>query len=139
MGMYTEFVYAIDLRENTPQEVIDLLNYMTNTGDNCDEIEIPKHELFGDTRWRHMLKCDSAYFLGKSSVHFSKYSYMNEYNLTVRTNFKNYDDEITLFLDWIKPYVSACCDEFLGYYRYEEDIDPTLIYWDGLKHYAKQQ
>ena len=46
--------------------------------------------------------------------------------LTVRCSFKNYDDEIELFLDWLAPYIETY--GFLGYHRYEEFDDPTLIY-----------
>jgi hypothetical protein len=44
----------------------------------------------------------------------------------VLSSFKNYSDEIKLFLDWIHPYTEGC--EYVGYYRYEVNEDPTLIY-----------
>jgi hypothetical protein len=50
----------------------------------------------------------------------------HEYKLNVRCCFKNYDNEIDLFLDFIRPYLVTT--GFLGYKRYEEDDDPTLIY-----------
>lgn len=47
--------------------------------------------------------------------------------INVRCNLKNYDGEIGAFLDWIMPWVFAG-PECLGYYRYESDDHPTLIY-----------
>ena len=50
--------------------------------------------------------------------------------LTGSSNLKNYGGEINKFLLWIAPYLHTGADykEFLGFTRYEEDDDPTLIY-----------
>ena len=47
--------------------------------------------------------------------------------LNVRCDLKNYEDEIELFLKWIYNY--ATTRGFVGYMRYEEDYNPTLIYF----------
>ncbi|MCA1800256.1 MAG: hypothetical protein LC650_03090, partial [Actinobacteria bacterium] len=46
--------------------------------------------------------------------------------LTIRCNLKDYDDEIEKFIDWITPYTDST--GFVGYKRYEQDEEPTLIY-----------
>lgn len=38
----------------------------------------------------------------------------------------NYDSEIKHFLDWLAPYIET--NGFIGYTKYEEFEDPTLIY-----------
>ncbi len=55
------------------------------------------------------------------------------WSLDVYCNFKNYDNELGLFLDWLYPQVDNVAHSsktrFVGYSRYEKDADPTLIYW----------
>ena len=128
MGMYTELVFACELKKEVPGEVIELLEFMV--GKTNIEPMTPNHPLFGNTRWRMMLKSDSYYFDGDthSTIRFDKIS--QSHYLTIRCNLKNYDSEIELFLDWIKQYVDLIEDypEFKGYYLYEEAEKPTLIY-----------
>lgn len=131
MGMYTDFHLNVELHKNIPGEVIDLLKYMT--GQNKTEPSaLPDHLLFEDTRWDYMLQCTSYYFPPTNS-HSVVYEETNSKeslrHLSVLCNFKNYDYEIDLFLDWLHPYVSELNDAFVGYCRYETTEDPTLIYY----------
>lgn len=48
--------------------------------------------------------------------------------VNIRANLKNYDNEIDKFLHWLAPYIDT--EGFIGYTRYEEYDDPTLIYID---------
>ena len=48
------------------------------------------------------------------------------YFLNVRCNLKNYHEEIEKFMNWLCPYIET--EGFLGYMRYEECDNPTLIY-----------
>jgi len=127
MGMYTEIHFNSELKPDTPEDVINILKYMV--GDLDDKpVSKPNHELFGDTRWRFMLQCDSYYFDADthSTIRFDSIS--NSYYLCVRSNFKNYGNEIELFVEWIKPYLNKTEGDFLGFSRYEETEEPTLIY-----------
>ena len=45
-----------------------------------------------------------------------------------RSDFKNYDSEIEKFIDWIGPHLDVNPGEMIGYYRYEEFSEPTIIY-----------
>jgi hypothetical protein len=131
MGMYTELNCAFALSKNTPGQIINILLYMT--GQSSTEPEtIPPHPLFGDTRWNHMLRGASAYFDGEphSMVRLDEFS--DKHRVTIRCNFKNYDDELEKFIDWITPHIDALPGDFLGYKRYEDTEMPTLLYHPGL-------
>lgn len=125
MGMYTELNIGVKICPTLT--VVQKLNYML--GEDTEDVHI-EHPLFTDqTRYKHMLLSDSYYFDGKSdSKLFVDDLYPDEpmYYLNVRCNFKNYDDEIEKFMDWLCPYIET--EGFLGYKRYEECDDPTLIY-----------
>lgn len=135
MGMYTELVCAFELKNETPNEILEILKYMTESFDSQDEIEnLPNHKLFEDgSRWRFMLRSDSYYFDGTTNS-FLKVDYLYpekpSYYLNVRCNLKNYNDEIENFIDWLKPYINYAGnnDYFIGYSRYEEAKEPSLIY-----------
>ena len=130
MGMYTELVLGVELSKETPKEVIDVLRYMTGEDDeNLLHKEIlENHPFFSCDRWKMLLICDSYYFDGQthSEIVYDKIS--NSHFLTSRSNLKNYDDEIDLFLNWIDPYVTTYGN--WGYKRYEEASMPTIIFRD---------
>ena len=125
MGMYTELNIGVEIKNNS--KVIQKLKFML--GDSDEDVEII-HPLFENTdRWCFMLNSDSYYFDGQTdSKLFRDDLYENKpmYFLNVRCNLKNYCDEIKLFLDWLCPYIKT--EGFLGYTRYEEEYNPTLIY-----------
>jgi hypothetical protein len=126
MGMYTELNIGVAFKEDTPKEIIDAVKYLL-----CKTKEKPciEHKLFSCTRHKMVLTCDSFAF---DSISDSKMEYNHidgQYHLNVRSNLKNYDSEIENFLDFISPYVET--DGFIGYYRYEESENPTLIYIDN--------
>lgn len=128
MGMYTELNIGVKLYEKAIEDgVVDILEYMTGQRDVKTD-PLPNHPLFETPRWDIMLNCGSAYFMGQpdSKVIRSKYDPDEDIWLNVRSNLKNYDYEIELFLDWIQPYIEY--EEFIGYMRYEEFDSPMLIY-----------
>jgi len=131
MGMYTELHLNVKLKRETPQDVINILKYMVHDKKALLDISdiLPKHELFiKETRWNFMLVCDSYCFPADthSTIRFDDIG--DRYYLCVRCNFKNYEDEISKFIDWITPYVEPDYTSFSGFYRYEENDNPTLIY-----------
>ena len=123
MGMYTELNIGVNLRSDTPNNIIDILRYMLG---DIDETKTTDHPLFLTQRWRFMLVSTSYYFDGHTDSSIERDDITHEYKLNVRCNLKNYDGEIKLFLDFIRPYLET--EGFLGYTRYEECDDPTLIY-----------
>ena len=128
MGMHTELVMACELKGNVPGEVIETLKYMV--GDSEYLATVPVHALFTADRWKSMLRCDSYYFDGDTHSTLRYDDIGKSYILNIRCNLKNYCSEIEKFLDWIIPYSNT--NGFVGYTRYEEDENPTLIYFiDG--------
>ena len=126
MGMYTELHFNSELKKDVPIQVIDVLKYMVK--DRKKKPTLPEHSFFECERWTMLFVCDSYYFDADthSTLRFDDIS--NAYYLCVRANLKNYGEEIRKFLDWITPYLEKYEGEFLGFYRYEESEQPTLIY-----------
>jgi len=124
--MYTELHFNAELKQDVPKEVIKILQYMI--GDIITPVERPQHELFQTYRWDSMLVSDSYYFDADthSTLRFDEIG--KSHYLCIRCNVKNYDNEIEHFIDWIKPYLEKYKNEFLGFYRYEENSNPTLIF-----------
>lgn len=133
MGMYTEFHFNARLKKDIPEYVINILKFMVGQLDDKQDHEIKElekqgnHELFKTDRWTIMLNCSSYYFgmITNSQIRFDDIS--KGYTLSIRTNFKDYGDEVDKFIDWIDPFLDEY-DELLGFYRYEESKYPTLIY-----------
>lgn len=133
MGMYTELHFNAELAKNVPEPVIEVLKYMVGDIEQKPGV-LPEHELFANgTRWRGMLRTDSYYFDADthSTLRFDEIG--GQYYLCIRTNLKNYGSEIEKFIDWIAPYLDEHINngDFLGFYRYEENNEPTLIYRKG--------
>jgi len=124
MGVYTEFHFYTTLKEDTPKSVIHVLKYMLDR--EFIPSDLPNHPLFETRRWHYMLSCTGGNFDAetRSRLFFDD----DLYYLNIRCRFKNYDDEINLFTDWIRPYLNKRTDDFLGYYRHEESQVPILIY-----------
>lgn len=131
MGMYTEFHFNVELIENVPQEIIDILNYMLNKGTQ-EPLPEPDHPLFKTSRWRRMLRSDSYYFAADTHSTLRYDDIGHSYYLCIRCNLKNYDNIIEKFIDWIMPYLYQYPEDFLGFSRYENTEQPTLIYMKEL-------
>ena len=141
MGMYTEFILNIDLRADTPNQVIETLEYMIKDHSNDYTFTLPDHPLFKkyispydkdkkpqSTRWYYMLTCGSAYFQGIPASRIRTDAITRRCEVSIFCNLKNYNSEIELFLDWIFPYVHQTYLRFCGYIRYEEDEAPSLLF-----------
>lgn len=130
MGMYTQFHFGSDLKKETPKEVTDLLQAMSDgIAYELDEKQLPNHDFFKCSRWAYLFTMGSEYFDYETACHFGKNELFGTYNLSVTSNLKNYDNEIDLFVDWIHPYLSKYDGDFLGYSRYEETEIPEVIYY----------
>lgn len=129
MGMYTEFFYRAELIKETPDQVKDILKAMIEgTTEELEGLTLPDHALFKGNRWHYMCNTYSAYFPmpTESKYHVGGYFEGND-EFAIHANLKNYGNEIGLFCEWIDPWVSAYKDDFVGFYMYEEDTEPTLI------------
>jgi len=128
MGMYTEIHFNAELRKDTPADVLAVLHFMLGDEGAGEPEKMPEHPLFGDTRWRFMLRCDSYYFDADTHSTLRFDDIAGAHYLCIRSNVKNYSGEIDLFVDWITPYLDKHEGDFLGFKRYEEDEWPTLIH-----------
>ena len=124
--MYTELHYNVRLKKETPDNVIKALQYMLSDKKGPVPDDLPDHSLFNTRRWDIMLRCSSAYFAAISHSVLKKID--DDWTLCVRSNFKSYDEEIYEFIDFMNPYVDTYVGDFLGFHRYEEYDEPTLIY-----------
>ena len=128
MGNYTEFVFGAELKKDTPKEVIETLTWMIKGEDTYTP---PDHPLFSTTRWES-IGTGCSYSFGYvdplSDIHVDDIS--GRHIFAIRCSIKNYEDEIELFIDWIRPYIKRGSGEndFLGYSIYEEAKKPTLYY-----------
>jgi hypothetical protein len=121
MGMYTEIYVNADLKENTPKEVLAVLSAI------CEQ-EIGAAVLEGyPRRWLTLFSNGSRYAPSTWAASLTFNDYMGQWYLLGRGDIKNYEGEIEAFFKFIKPW---CDDGLVGYYRYEEDREPTLVYTD---------
>jgi hypothetical protein len=128
MGEFTELNVVFCLRSDTPQEVVDVLLFMTRQYDKEPE-KIPAHPLF-ETLWRYMLCETGAEAYSNARLERSEYA---RHLVSIRCNCENADGEIWKFLDWITPYIHARSGDFLGYTRAENSEAVTIIAYPGFR------
>ena len=130
MGMYTKISLDLKFKENLPLEVVKALEVMVGEVDSSlySITDFPNHDLFKSTRWNFMLRCSSYYHtpFSLTKLHYDDIS--KHYYLVSSSDFKNYDNEVELFFDFVKDYVE---EGFLGYSLYEEDDKPTLYFLES--------
>lgn len=124
MGMYTEIFVSVRLHK-MPEDVFSVLQFLVNGGETPKEL--PKHEFFDASRWQHVLAMSSYYFIPRSVTEFFVDDIAKCGFLVSLSNLKNYDSEIEKFFDWLMPFIDAQEGEMVGYYRYEEELLPTVV------------
>jgi Uma2 family endonuclease len=143
MGMYTELVLAIELKKDTPENVLDIVQYLAAEWDG-EAPPVPEHQFFRNDYWEAMLTSDSNYLVGEPNIVFirNKPTFSGKYSsLTVRSQVRS-NEPVDDFLDWIAPY----CEEgsysqdgftFAGFLHYEASYIPQLIYFkEGIAYLA---
>lgn len=132
MGMYTKVSFIIPIKHETPKEIKDILVALIE-----DDLEknqnLPNHPFFETARYSYFAQCNSFYFTGTSNSsiqypyrHWRDYELKDDIVLHIDSDSKHYDNEIPLFLDWVKSYMEKPKSGFIGYTFYEEDERPTL-------------
>lgn len=107
MGMYTEIVVSTRLK-SLPPLVFDALNAMCGKGSLDEDQEkrlAEQHALFKAPRWRALFTCSSYYFVPKAMCLLEFEEIGKSWCLIVRADLKNYDNEIELFFDFIRPFL----------------------------------
>ena len=124
MGMYTEIFVNVDLKDDTPEDVLNTLRAM------CGEAGYKY--LLNDKpgRWAYLFY-DGSYYTPLTSCRMLTHDNIGGYwSLLAKGDIKNYEEEIEAFFAWIEPYVQdkGCEKILMGYHRYEESAEPVLIY-----------
>lgn len=114
MGYYTKLTISFSLKKDTPAPIIDLLKRVIIDKDlgvrrqvfKRDDVFVPEvyhdffkcqnwYMLFLSTNWDNDMKGGSMFLDGKY------------WRISLDTEFKNYDNETELFLEWITPFVAG--------------------------------
>lgn len=122
MGMYTEIYINVDLKEDTPEDIIDALKVMCGESDTDSAIQ-GKPE-----RWRYLFNNGSYYTPSTSCANLTYDHISKQWSLLGKGDIKNYENEIEQFFEWIMPYIDGKPGDFIGYTRYEEYQQPELIF-----------
>ena len=118
MGMYTEIYVNVDLVEDVPEEVLEVLRVLCGDSDKELPEEFP-------SRWKYLFS-DMSYCTPSTRVSsLTFYDISKQWSLIGKGDIKNYNNEIEQFFEWIAPW---CENDFIGYRRYEEQLVPTLVY-----------
>lgn len=126
MGFYTDYYYRIELKEDVPDDVRNILSYLVNMGDDEEKPPLPSHKFFSTERWE---------LLGSSHYGFSPSTFIEDWTpqtLNFQGEIKDYDEELRLFIDWIKPY----SEEVVGYTK-QEDREPQLVFYNSPMIYSR--
>jgi hypothetical protein len=119
MGMYTEIFVNVDLKNDTPISVIEVLTAMCNKDSDAKCLKDKPN------RWSLMFNNGSYYHPLTECGRLTCDEISGHYSLIAKGDIKNYDSEIEQFFDYIAPW---CENDFMGYHKYEEDREPTLVY-----------
>jgi hypothetical protein len=125
MGMYTEIYINVDLKKDTPDDVIGVLKAM------CDMLPDQEcSDVLADYPYRWFsLFSNMSYYTPFTNCRFLEFDDISKkWSLLGKGDIKNYDNEIEKFFEWIMPYVDGYPGDFIGYSRYEEDQKPTLMF-----------
>ena len=131
MGMYTEIIFGAGLKDISETD-IKILEYMLDpklVSDTFD-FDIPDHKFFKTERWQSLFIKQSYYFPLVTYCSFFYDQISDLHFLGFRSNLKNYNSEIELFLDWIKPYIEEGSgdSDFYAITCYEQQDIPTIHY-----------
>ena len=140
MSLHFDFALACDLKPNTSQQIVDTLAYMTRSSDYRFD-DPPKHPYFSDDpydSWRTMLQITpkDTHLAGEVGailrrVHRYPYAATDQYRYTFSFRRFMLDDEFYQvwwnFSQWLAPYSET--QGFVGYYREELALQPTLLYF----------
>jgi hypothetical protein len=131
MGMYTRLTFWADFTEDSPAvPVIQSLMEPWKHGGS-----FPDHPFFGLPHAQSVLTC-SSYYHRTGETQFVYDDIAHRWWLNADSSLKNYADEIRQFLSWVAPY-DVGDSGFRGFYIYEEDENPTLIYRaDGMYRFV---
>ena len=129
--MYTEFIFESELSKDTPKALIDAFTPVSrkDTGIEITSNKLEISKFIEKFDLNMLVNCCSAYFPAQQSffnMYYNKYS--DTYGIFIRSDLKNYEQQINEFLEFIKPYVVMGCgsNDIYAYVLYELDERPTI-------------
>ena len=121
MGMYTEIYVNVDLVKTCPDHAVNVLKAMCGEGDKSDLDGTP-------VMWAYLFNDGSYYTPNTQCKSLTWDENDGRYSLLGKGDIKNYGGEIEQFFEWLRPFVEGEEGDFIGYMRYDDDREPTLIY-----------
>jgi len=119
--MYTEIYINVDLKKDTPDDVIKVLKAMCDQ--ECKEVLVDY-----PYKWICLFS-NMSYYTPSTNCRFLEFDNIsNQWSLLGKGDIKNYGNEIEEFFEWIMPWIDGYPGDFIGYSRYEEDQKPTLMF-----------
>ena len=103
----------------------DLLMIEHQNEDTEMPAELPDHNFFKCDRWIGIACSDSYYFDGQTCSKMKFDNISDTWKANIGANLKDQCSEIKKFMGWLAPHI--CIFGFVGYTRYEEFYNPTLI------------
>ena len=136
MGYYTELKFDVKLKQDTPENVVNILKMVINERDlGHDKVLFSSEDVFKPELNNPFFKCERWYMLFLSTNFDDEmqgsrfYEENGRWIINLHTEFKNYDSEIDNFFDWIKPFIAGRKKkQYVGYYRGEDMEQQTNLY-----------
>lgn len=135
MGYYTEFKCKLKLKKDTPEDVLSILKRVVIQRDlgidralfKTEDVFKPElgHEFFECERWYMLLISNNFGCVSGGKMYEEKGYWV----LDLHTEFKNYDCEISKFIDWISPFVvGRKKKEYVGWWQGEDMNQRVNVY-----------
>lgn len=136
MGYYTELKFKVKLKQDTPENVVDILKRVINERDlGHEKVLFKSDDVFKPELDHPFFKCERWYMLFLSTNWDEEmqggkfYEENGRWVLDLHTEFKNYDREIDHFFEWIKPFiVGRKKKQYVGYWRGESMDSQCNLY-----------
>lgn len=122
MGNYTQLRFHAELKDLTPRDEQTIRWMVDSKGIRKEDMDLPDHELFDQWRITMLFKCNQY-----QVPTFQKIK--ETLVLNTHAEIKNYESEIELFLDWIKPFVKK------GLLEKETYAETQYCEYTGWKYY----
>lgn len=136
MAIYTEFKFSARLKHDTPKDILDFLNtVIVDRNIGTDKVLFKTEDVFNPEINHPFFKTERWYMLFLSNnfrddIETSQFKLVkNRWEINIHSEFKNYDNEIELFIDWIKPYIiGRKKKQYVGFYEVEGHDKKINIY-----------
>jgi hypothetical protein len=136
MGYYTELKFDAKLKQDTPENVLNILKRVINERDlGHDKVLFNTKDVFKPELDHPFFKCERWYMLFLSTNWNEEmrggkfYEEKGRWIISLHTEFKDQDNEIDNFFEWINPFIAGRKKkQYVGYYRGEEEKRQTNLY-----------